>query len=995
VWRPFGDGAGEAGPDREAIGLPQSRPGGPSIFFEGEFPTLASSAGRPGARHGVSGGTGSVRHTLGLVIAVMLLIGGVSVATTFEALHAQRYAAVQGESIRLLRARIHGLVHRVGVAAVDAPASHARVDMGAEAEAIESLLRVLVDGGEVDTGNGEVKLPPAVDPSFRDALDEVVHAWAPMREAMDAALEAPPGSAEQARLAAALQRHVDAVGGAVDEAARVLERSIEARRRRLSRFQLGFLLVGGVTVATAYVLLRTQIATPVDQLGAAVRRIEYGDLGAEIRIPVDNELGRLGAMIDRMRERIRSRVDDHLLLASLSRTLLGLTDPGAVAAATIAAVRDRFRPDAIGFYAPSSDGRRLERVGAYGWRGETERWRIVQLDPPSSSEIAWAVQLGAAVQVDHTAVRHPFRTPPEAREAGISAALVLPVGSAGDGGDEVPIGVLIVESRVPRRFDSDEVELLTLITRYAALAIARAREHHALRISEAKFSGLVSIAADAIISIDAKQRITLFNEGAERIFGYSSEEVLGRPLDVLLPERFRARHRELVERFGAGPVAARRMGERREIYGLRKGGEEFPAEASISRLEIEGERIYAVVLRDITDRQRIEEEIRRSRHLAAVATLTGGIAHHFNNALTAIQGHVDLLLAEAAPGEGSSGDLEEIRRSAERAAALTRQLLAFSRMQLRRPEVVEVNAIAREAEPRLREVAGDAVALRLSLSDSPAHVRADPSEVREVLVHLVSNARDALPAGGTITIEMRVDDEAGDGAGGETVGGSGRCMTLIVRDDGHGMDADTLGRSFEPFFTTKDPARSVGLGLSVVYGFVTQAGGAIDVRSEPGRGTEVKIRLPLVEPPAEVALSATGSDRRGRAPGPVLLVEDEAAVRALVRKILRRCGFVVLEAASGPEALALVERHRGNPIDLVVSDVVMPGMSGPDMMAALRAAGLAVPVLYISGYSPQEIEWAIASAPGVAFLQKPFTPEALIDKLRELIGGPPIPAASH
>ena len=389
---------------------------------------------------------------------------------------------------------------------------------------------------------------------------------------------------------------------------------------------------------------------------------------------------------------------------------------------------------------------------------------------------------------------------------------------------------------------------------------------------------------------------------------------------------------------------------------------------------------------DERDRIRGEAQSRQASRMEAVGQLAGGIAHDFNNLLTAILGYAELL-SERPLGEAALADVAEISRAAERAASLTKQLLAFSRQQVQRIAVFVLNDVVSGTESMLARLLGEDIRICKDLAPDLGRVRADPGQIEQVLVNLVVNARDAMPKGGTLRLETRdVDlDEAYVAA--HPAGTPGPYVMLAVSDDGCGMDPATLARIFEPFFTTKPPGKGTGLGLATVYGIVKQSGGFVWVYSDPGHGSTFRIYLPRVDEPAS-ARRDSGMPRRAlrRGTETVLLVEDDDAVRRFVRGVLERNGYAVLEAASGPEAVS-VARTNAAAIQLVLSDVVMPEMSVAVLKRRLDALGVTAPVLYMSGHSTDAVVMRGVKAGGVAFLQKPFTPGDLLAKVRRVLDG--------
>jgi nitrogen-specific signal transduction histidine kinase len=413
----------------------------------------------------------------------------------------------------------------------------------------------------------------------------------------------------------------------------------------------------------------------------------------------------------------------------------------------------------------------------------------------------------------------------------------------------------------------------------------------------------------------------------------------------------------------------------------------------VNRLGDPAVRAIVVNARDISDRRRLEEQLWHAQKMEAVGQLAGGIAHDFNNLLTAILGYCNLVLDDVPNEDPLRVDLEEIRTAGERAASLTRQLLAFSRRQMLQPQVVDLNALVASMQKLLRRLVSEEIEVVTALAHDVPAVRADPTSLEQVLVNLAVNARDAMPNGGRLTIETSPAHLDAAFAASHVPMAPGHYVRLTVADTGVGMDEATRGRIFEPFFTTKEQGKGVGLGLATVYGIVKQNGGYIWVDSERGRGAVFTIYLPLAEitPSVRRADGSSVVDTRRRGWETVLLVEDEDAVRTLAREVLRRHGYVVLEARHGVDALRVAERHPDE-IHLLVSDLVMPHMSGSDLAKRLSAGRPKMKVLFMSGYADRVVHRDVTQ--GVAFVQKPFTPETFARKVRSVLDATaPTPAS--
>jgi signal transduction histidine kinase len=385
-------------------------------------------------------------------------------------------------------------------------------------------------------------------------------------------------------------------------------------------------------------------------------------------------------------------------------------------------------------------------------------------------------------------------------------------------------------------------------------------------------------------------------------------------------------------------------------------------------------------------RRALEEQLEQSRKMEAVGRLAGGVAHDFNNLLTAILGYSNLVLDELEPGHPARVDVEQMRRAGESAASLTQQLLAFSRKQILQPQVLDLNKVVTRADSLLQRLIGEHITLVTALDQSLDRVSADPGQLEQVILNLAINARDAMPGGGRLTIEttnINLDDTYVTKHGGSSPGPH---VMLAVSDTGVGMDAETRARIFEPFFTTKRRGEGTGLGLSTVYGIVTQSGGSIWVNSEPGKGTTFKVYFPKASQGERQPVAVAATDGLAGTET-ILLTEDQPEVRSVACAVLERYGYRVLEASHGDEALRILRAHR-EPIHLLLSDVVMPSMSGPELARLVQLEHPGIRVLYASGYTDDAIVRHGVLDPGVAFLQKPFTPTALLRKVREMLDAP-------
>jgi PAS domain S-box-containing protein len=489
---------------------------------------------------------------------------------------------------------------------------------------------------------------------------------------------------------------------------------------------------------------------------------------------------------------------------------------------------------------------------------------------------------------------------------------------------------------------------------------------------------------DGIISIDERGTIQSFNLAAERMFGYRAAEVVGRNVRMLMPEPYQGQHDQFLANYLRTGVA-RIIGSGREVRGRRKDGSTFPIDLAVSEFMLGRRRHFTGLIRDISQRKALEQQLVQSQKMEAVGRLAGGVAHDFNNLLTVVSGYSELLLLELAPGHPHRQAINAIRHASDQAKVLTRQLLAFSRKQFFEPRVVSLNDVVRSAEGMLRRVIGEDVTLTTGLEPELGSTRVDPLQVEQVIMNLAINARDAMPTGGKLRIATGTVTPTEEDRQRHPGLKPGPYARLTVDDTGCGMDAATLARLFEPFFTTKGPGKGTGLGLATVYGIVKQSEGFIDVDSEVGRGTTFHVHFPIVPGQAESrALAEPVLAPRGTET--ILVAEDEAGVRDIARLALESHGYRALTARDGEEALAIAQ-EAADEIDLLVTDVVMPEMSGPRLAEKLRAREPGLKVLFLSGYTEDAVLRHGIQQAQVHFLQKPFTPFALAKKVREILDG--------
>ncbi len=549
------------------------------------------------------------------------------------------------------------------------------------------------------------------------------------------------------------------------------------------------------------------------------------------------------------------------------------------------------------------------------------------------------------------------------------------------------LGALVLKSYSENvRFSEHDRDVLTLISQQLAAAIDRKRNEQALRRSEVRYRSLVQTAVYGIYRSSLDGRFLNVNPALIGMLGYNDAlEILALDprKDVFVDP---AEYTRLVDEF-------RRSG-RMDGFEVRwKRKDDAIITVRISGRAVAGgdepSDVLEAIAEDITERRVLEDQFRQSQKMEAVGRLAGGIAHDFNNLLMVISGYTEVLLDQLTLGHPLHAKAEAIQQASDRATTLTRQLLAFSRKQLLELKVINVNAIVTDMERLLRPLIGEHIELTTSLSPAVGCTRADAGQLEQVIMNLVVNAKDAMPNGGKICIRtagVTLDDSYRPE---NTFIKNGPYVMISVSDNGQGMDRETQARVFEPFFTTKEKGKGTGLGLSTVYGIIKQSGGYVFVQSELGRGTVFTIYFPHVDEPSEVrgeipvSLAAAGGTET------VLLVEDEDSVRQLVRETLESRGYRVLEAAAGQAALTVAASHT-DPIHLVITDVVMPGLNGHELVQQLLPTRPGIKVLYLSGYAQDAFTTPPAAEAQKTFLQKPFTLQSLARKVREILGPPTV-----
>lgn len=503
----------------------------------------------------------------------------------------------------------------------------------------------------------------------------------------------------------------------------------------------------------------------------------------------------------------------------------------------------------------------------------------------------------------------------------------------------------------------------------------RRRATEALQESETRYRLLSETSFDGIV-ISENGIILEANTGFARIHRRDLETLIGQPIVDLVVDESRDEVR--------GRLLQREPG-RYEFTSTRSDGKKLRLEATFDTFTIGGRTKRITAVRDLTDKHALERQYLQAQKMEAIGRLAGGVAHDFNNLLTVISSYASLVIDEETLTDAIRDDISQIEKASAAAATLTRQLLAFSRQQVTLPVSLDLNDVVRDAQKILRRVIGEDVSLVAKLDENLGRALADFGQIEQVIMNLAVNARDAMPRGGKLTIETSNAVLAESCKRDGFAASAGPYVVLAIGDTGTGMDDETKLRIFEPFFTTKESGKGTGLGLSMVFGIVQQSGGYVDVESAIGHGATFRIYLPRVDAPAEAPSPvAVGESARGTET--VLLVEDVSALREIVRRVLVEKGYTVLDAVDGPAALLLAEKFK-NSIHLLITDVVLPGMSGHELARALQPARPGLKVLFTSGYTDDAVLRRGVFERDVAFLQKPFTPEVLTRRVRDVLDG--------
>jgi PAS domain S-box-containing protein len=587
----------------------------------------------------------------------------------------------------------------------------------------------------------------------------------------------------------------------------------------------------------------------------------------------------------------------------------------------------------------------------YGYAAAEAIGRSIQLIVPADRPQEWQEILDKARRGEHVSHFETQRIAKSGSRIDISVS-VFPVKDASG----TIIGAAAVARDVTERKQAEEIRL--------------------------QLAAIVESSEDAIFATNLDGTITTWNEAAERLFGYSARQATSQSVQMIITPDHSQEKQEILRKIARGERI-----NQLETVCMTREGKRVDVSISVSPVKDASGRIVgtSTIARDTSDRKRLREQLLQAQKVEAIGRLAGGVAHDFNNILTTIIGYCDLTREQLSVDHETRANIEEIAAAAERAASLTRQLLAFSRKQTLQPKILDLNAVIGNLDKMLRRLIGEDVDLITKLMPNLGRVKADPGQIEQVITNLAVNARDAMPNGGKLLIEtanVALDAETArlpeDMRPGDYV-------MIAVTDTGSGMTDEVKAHLFEPFFTTKPQGHGTGLGLSTCYGIVKQSGGCVNVYSEPGHGTTFKIYLPFIPVPAAAGSSAQSPVPPQAGKETILLVEDDLSVRGLNARLLRSRGYNILEAGNGQEALRVAEQHTPGEIALLLTDVIMPEMGGKELAQHFRAAYPDAKVLFCSGYTQEAIDRGGELEPGIAFLQKPFTPASLSHKIREVL----------
>ena len=718
--------------------------------------------------------------------------------------------------------------------------------------------------------------------------------------------------------------------------------------------------------------------------------LEYRALAADGRVVWLRDIVRLvrggkglvkqlrGVMVDitgqkNQQAELKARADQESVIAGLGQRALSGVDLSAFMDDAAALVAHTLNLDFCEIIERSEDGTELLLRAGEGWQAGMAGHATMSAD--GNSLACFALLTMEPVIIEDVSAETRFCLPAYLRAHGIACGVCVVVG-----GRQRPYGLLGAYSSQPRPFAQTDISFLQTVANVLGTWVERQWAEQALREREEKYRALFEGVPVGLYRTTPDGRVLDVNSAMVQMMGYPDRESLislNTNQLYVRPEEHE-RWKERMEREGV----VRDF----EIQAFRRDGKVIWLRDTARQVRDgpNGSAYYEGTLEDITESKHLEEQLHRAQKMEAIGRLAGGIAHDFNNLLTIIVGYSQLVQSALQADEVNRSYVEEVMKAGERAASLTRQLLAFSRQQVLDTRILDLNTVVAGMDKMLRRLIGEDIELLTVMGADLGSVKADPGQIEQVIMNLAVNARDAMPEGGKMILETANVDLDEGYAGEHFPLEPGRYVLLAMTDTGCGMSAETQSHIFEPFFTTKAKGKGTGLGLATVYGIVKQSGGYIWVYSEPGRGATFKIHLPRVEDGVEEIGPVVRSKDQQRGSEVILVVEDESALRALIKEVLQSLGYRVLEAPNGSEALVLAEWHH-EPISLMLTDVVMPGMSGRELADRLVVLRPKTRVLFMSGYTDDAVFHHGVVPSGVPFLQKPFTSDALACKVREIL----------
>ncbi len=712
---------------------------------------------------------------------------------------------------------------------------------------------------------------------------------------------------------------------------------------------------------------------------SAIEAVNLGAYGyLQKPYPVEQLLVMIRRAIEKRQaeEALQRLAEQRQRLLQVAQSVLSTLALDEVIRQTQQALREVLTFDFFGFYWLDETTQELRPslvVGLESLAENLKEWAI----PPGRGIMGAVVQSGQGELVNKAHL-DPRSVYPPGMALECDHIIALPIQTK-----TKTIGALMVSRTADPPFSKEEFELAQLFNSYVSLAIENAHLFEQTRTSEKRYRTLFEESKDAIVIMTPKGKILDANPAAVELLTYISRDEL---LQVDIIQHLSVSPKQL-EQFRQ-TLTRQGFVKDFEFVIRRKDGRKLTILGSATAVYDENGDIvaYQAIARDITERKQLEAQLHQSQKMEAIGRLAGGVAHDFNNMLTVITGYANLLLSSQSDEHNQqSKDIQQITRAAEQAANLTRQLLAFSHQQALQPRIMDLNEVITNMEKMLRRLIGEDIDLTSVLASDLGQVKADPSQIEQVIMNLAVNARDAMPQGGKLTLETANVELDHNYAPRHLDVTPGSYVMVAVSDTGHGMDEETQSHIFEPFFSTKEHGKGTGLGLATVHGVIRQSGGHISVYSEPGQGTVFKIYLPRVEEAAASTKQDRPSTESLVGSETILLVEDNEMVRQLAHQVLDKNGYKVLVAHHGPAALQLCRTHEG-PIHLLVTDVVMPGgMNGYEVAELLTSFYPAMKVLCMSGYTDEAIVRPGILKRETAFLQKPFTPTTLAQKVREVL----------